>query len=44
MLVFGRHELGTPLRLPGEPLRAPDDPNLLPLQAGLLRELAEAVA
>jgi len=43
VLVFGQHELGAPLRPPGEPLRALDDPNLLPLQASLLQELAEAV-
>jgi len=43
ILVFGRRQLGEPLRPPGEPLRALDDPVLLPLQARLLGELLEAV-
>ncbi len=43
VMVFGRNELGVPLVPPGEPLRALDDPTLLPLQAGLLEELLEAV-
>ena len=41
--VFGRNELGAPVVPSGEPLRKLDDPTLLPLQAGLLEELLEAV-